>query len=176
MWQAVARERPRVFDYGLETDLLFTDVSRQSLPVYHSHADFCTTASEPLNNVPPRSRCRFVLVFYILFQAYASHALSRTKEFVCAQRELRSCQVYWDFSYAQQKNGVGWKHLVTAQARLRKRPNGNFRIPLKCSPNPEALADAVIVILFIVVFALRMSYLRSVGGPRACCTTCTVCC
>ncbi|CAE7706213.1 pkd2 [Symbiodinium pilosum] len=77
--------RPRVFDYGLETDLLFTDVSR------------------------------FVLVFYILFQ------------------------VYWDFSYAQQKNGVGWKHLVTAQA----------------------LADAVIVILFIVVFALRMSYLRS---------------
>jgi len=75
--------RPRVFDYGMESSLAFTDISR------------------------------FVLMVYIFFQ------------------------VFWDFRYMQRKSGVCWKHLFTTQA----------------------LIDATIVVVLLVVLSLRASYL-----------------
>eukprot|EP00439_Symbiodinium_sp_Y106_P044849 s4204_g5.t1 len=89
---------PRVFDYGMESSLAFTDISR------------------------------FVLMFYIFFQ------------------------VFWDFRYMQRKSGVCWKHLFTTQA----------------------LIDATIVVVLLVVLSLRASYLgndSTVGYAMSHCST-----
>ena len=73
-------------------------------------------------------------------------------------------EVYWDFQYVQRRSGAGWKHLLTAQA-------GGLNChrcvsPARDTPNArhEALVDVAIMVLFIVVFALRASYLGSAWG------------